>query len=274
MALTPGSTEVADLVARLRAAGCVFAEDEAEILLDAAGGSADRLVELTESRLSGLPLEQVVGWAAFGDRRVRVVPGVFVPRWRTEFLVQEAVARAGQRPVAVDLCCGTGAVGLLLADRVPGLRLYASDLDPIAVACARDNLAALGDRATVFQGDLYAALPPTLRGRVDLLVVNAPYVPTDAIPLMPAEARQHEPAWALDGGPDGVSIHRRVAAEAPEWLAPGGFLLIETSEAQAELTAAAMTAAGLEPAISRSDEHDATVCVGLSARARARALDL
>ena len=117
----------------------------------------------------------------------------------------------------------------------------------------------------VFAGDLYAALPTTLRGRVDLLLVNAPYVPTDAIVFMPPEARLYEPAVALDGGPDGVEVHRRVAAEASSWLAPGGRLLIETGREQARLTAALVAAAGLHAQIRMSDELEATVVVGTAA---------
>ena len=93
-------------------------------------------------------------------------------------------------------------------------------------------------------------------------MVNAPYVPTDAIRLMPPEARDHEPAVALDGGPDGIGIHRRVAAEAPSWLSPGGHLLIETSERQAPQVAAIFTAHGLTARVARSDDLDSTVVIG------------
>ena len=111
------------------------------------------------------------------------------------------------------------------------VELHAADLDPAAVRCARRNVAAAGGR--VYQGDLYAPLPKQLRGRVDVLVANAPYVPADAVALMPPEARLYEARVALDGGVDGLDVLRRVAAGAAEWLAPGGRLLVETSEAQA-----------------------------------------
>ncbi len=138
--------------------------------------------------------------------------------------------------------------------------LHACDIEPMAVACARANVAAVG--GAVYEGDLYDPLPAALRGRVDLVVVNAPYVPSSEIGLMPAEARLHEPRVALDGGPDGVAIHRRVAAQAPGWLAPGGRLLIETSERQAPLTVAAITSAGLTTTVICDDELDATVVTG------------
>ncbi len=249
--------DTAALVARLRAAGCVFAEDEA-VLLTAAASSAADLERLVRQRVSGHPLEQVLGWAEFCGLRIVLEPGVFVPRRRTEFLVDQAAALAGARPVVVDLCCGSGAVGAALVDRLDDIELWAGDIDPAAVHCAHRNL----PHAQVYQGDLYIGLPTALAGRVDLLVVNAPYVPTDAIRLMPPEARDYESAVALDGGPDGMDIHRRVAAEARTWLRPGGHLLIETSERQAPHVAAIFTTNGLRARVARSEDLDATVVIG------------
>ena len=250
------STDPGALVARLRAAGCVFAEEEAELLLGA-GGDPEALVA---RRVAGEPLEQVLGWAAFGGLRILVEPGVFVPRRRTELLATAATAHARPGAVVVDLCCGTGAVAAVVATAVPEVELWAADLDPLAVACARRNLDPLGGR--VVAGDLFAPLPAALRGRVGVLAVNAPYVPTEAIALMPPEARDHEARLALDGGDDGVAVHRRVAAEAPDWLAPGGVLLIETSEEQAPLTGAALVRAGLAVEVLRDEDRDATVVAG------------
>lgn len=242
--------------AALRAAGCVFAEDEARLLIAAAGSPAE-LADLVRRRAEGLPLEVLLGWAEFGGVRVAVKPGVFVPRRRTEFLVARAVARARAGSVVLDLCCGTGALGLAIAAAVPGLELHAADLDPAAVSCAIDNLAPIGGK--VYAGDLYDALPEGLRGRIDILVVNAPYVPTGALGFLPPEARDHEPRLALDGGADGVQVHRRVAAGAPRWLAPDGILLIETGADQARRTAQAMTDAGLVPRIRHSEGWSCTV---------------
>ena len=251
----------AAIVARLRAAGCVYAEAEAELLISAAATSAD-LADMVDRRVAGLPLEHVVGWAEFCGLRIAVSPGVFVPRRRSEFLVGQAVAVAARdrTSVVLDLCCGSGAVGVAVATALGGAELHASDIEPVAVACASANVAAVG--GTAYEGDLYDALPSALRGRVDLVVVNAPYVPTSEIGLMPAEARLHEPRVALDGGPDGVAIHRRVAAQSPGWLAPDGRLLIETSERQAPLTEAAMTSAGLTTTVVTDHEIDATIVVG------------
>lgn len=249
------------MVARLRAAGCVFAEDEARLLLEAAAAGRG-LESLVLRRTAGEPLEQVLGWAAFDGLRLVVEPGVFVPRRRTELLVRLADAALaasgpalGAAPVVVELCCGVGAVAAALLRRRPLLEVVAADLDPVAVRCARRNL---GDGATVVGGDLFAELPARLRGRVDVLVANAPYVPTAAIATMPPEARLHESVLALDGGADGLALHRRIAAGAAAWLSPTGTLLIETSEAQAEATAALFAAAGLVTAVERADDLDAT----------------
>lgn len=249
-----------DVVARLRAAGSVFAEDESDVLI-ASARSPDELESMLRRRVLGEPLEVVVGWAEFCGLRIAVEPGVFVPRTRTRILVDEGTALIGAGSVVVDLCCGTGAVGVALHARWPGIDLYAADIDPAAVECARRNVEPLGGQ--VFGGDLFDALPDALRHRVDLLVVNAPYVPTAAIAMMPPEARDHEPWVALDGGADGVALHRLVAADAAQWLAPGGHLVIETSRGQAGLTADAVRAGGLAARIVMSDDLDATAVIGV-----------
>jgi release factor glutamine methyltransferase len=352
MSVFYSSGDLSDIAGKLRAAGCVFAEEEARILGSSAGTRAE-LAEMVAQRIAGLPIEQVVGWGEFCGLRIAVDANVFVPRRRSEFLVRQAVklarrprpgaarrtegtsqsradaagrpadranrpadgagqsadragqsadranrpadpgnqpeARAGQsadranrpadrasqapaRPamaadgdedasplIVVDLCCGSGAVGVALAALLGGAELYAVDIDPATVRCARRNMVPGGN---VYEGDLYQPLPAELLGRVDVLVANAPYVPTAEIGLMPAEARLHEPRVALDGGADGVEVHRRIAAAAPRWLAPGGYLLIETSDRQAPLTAAAVADAGLAPQVASSEEWSATVVIG------------
>jgi release factor glutamine methyltransferase len=244
-----------ELVLRLRAAGCVFAEDEARLLVDAADGAL--LEELVARRVAGEPLEHLLGWAEFDGVRVAVDPGVFVPRQRTVHLVELAAAALPEGGVVVDLCCGSGALGLALATRRTGTTLHAADIDPVAVACARRNIAPVGGVAAV--GDLDAPLPGELRGRVDVLVANVPYVPTDAIASMPVESRDHEPRGTVDGGADGLDVVRRLAVLAPRWLAPTGQVFVETSEGQAEVAAAAFAAAGLSPVVHHDEERGATV---------------
>jgi release factor glutamine methyltransferase len=162
--------------------------------------------------------------------------------------------------VIVDLCCGVGALGLAVAAAFPAARLHAADIDPAAVRCASRNVEPAGGH--VYQGDLSAPLPAELRKAVAVLICNAPYVPTDEVPFLPPEARDYEPHVALDGGSDGLAVLRRAAAEAPQWLVPGGHLLVETSDRQAPLMADAMTRAGLSPQLHSDDELGASVVAG------------
>jgi len=240
--------------------------------------------------VGGEPLEHILGWAEFAGLRIAVDPGVFVPRRRTELLVAEAVDAAtaalghrdrlavGAGVVAVDLCCGSGAVtaavaaGLRAPDVAPGLRhrpavveLHAADLDPAAVRCARRNLAGV---AAVHEGDLFAALPPRLRGVVHVLTASPPYVPTRALRLMPREARDHEPQEALDGGADGLDVVRRLVAGAPGWLRPGGQLLLDLGLEQAPAASAILRYAGLRVQVRHEDDLGGTVVSGVMGRPR------
>jgi release factor glutamine methyltransferase len=228
---------VDDIVSRLRAAGCVFAEDEATLLIEETDDPA-RLEAMVQQRVAGLPLEHVLGWAEFCGMRIIVEPGVFVPRPRTEALVAAAIAVARRGSVVLDLCCGSGAVGAAIEGTVE-VELHSAELDPVAARVARRNV------SRVYEGNLYEPLPPNLRGRFDIIVVVAPYVPTREIALLPHEARDFEPQLALDGGADGLDLLRRIIAEAPQWLAPGGAFLTEVSERQAPAVAEALEAAGL-----------------------------
>jgi release factor glutamine methyltransferase len=237
----------------------VFAEDEARLLVGAAR-TPTHLAAMVDRRVSGSPLEHVLGWAEFCGLRIAVDPGVFVPRQRTEILVGQAVAIAPPRAVIVDMCCGSGAVGAALAAALDEVELYAVDIDPTCMSCAGRNITAAGGQALL--GDLYEPLPVMLRGRVDLLVANAPYVPTESIGLLPPEARVHESRVALDGGRDGLDVVRRVAAGASSWLGPGGSLLIETSRAQAPQAVAAVELGGLLPRVAASVDLHATIVIG------------
>ncbi len=247
------------VVARLRAAGCVFAEDEARLLLEAAD-STSGLDELIARRVEGQPLEYLLGWVEFFGIRIGIDPGVFVPRRRTEFLVREAIARASSGAVVLDLCCGCGAIGIAISSAIDGAELYASDIEPAAVHNARRNFEVSGGR--VFEGDLFDPLPDVLRGRVEILTANVPYVPTEAIALLPPEARDFEPGVTLDGGADGLDVLRRVAGEAPVWLATGGLLFIEVGEDQADPASLIFARAGLAPYIARSEHYNSVVVIG------------
>jgi release factor glutamine methyltransferase len=250
------------LVATLRAAGCVYAEDEARLLAGAAT-SAEDLDRMVHLRSTGQPLEHVVGYADFAGVRVLLDAGVFVPRRRTEYLVDLAARRLTSGSTLVDLCCGSGALGVALGHRVPGITVYAADVDPAAVRCARRNMLPTGGH--VYEGDLFAPLPARLLRQVDVIVANVPYVPTAEIALLPAEAREHEPVVALDGGADGLAVLRQVAAGAPDWLRPGGHLLVETSAAQAADARSAFAANGFRARVATARRPwglRATVVVG------------
>jgi release factor glutamine methyltransferase len=224
-----------EVVQRLRAAGCVFAEEEAQLLIQGAD-TPRALSEMVEQRVAGLPLEHVLGWVDFCGLRMAVDHGVFVPRRRTGFLVRRAALRCAPGATVVDLACGCGAVGRAMAALVWPVTVYAVDIDPAAVRCARRNLAPIDGR--VYAGDLYEPLPAGLRGTVDVLVANVPYVPTGALGLLPPEARV--------------------------WLAPGGHLLVEIAHDQSDAARAALTRSGLVAAVERDPDLGATVVVGRS----------
>jgi release factor glutamine methyltransferase len=228
----------------------------------------DDLEQMVRQRVGGTPLEQIVGWAEFAGLRITVEPGVFVPRRRTELLLRHALLLAPPHPVVVELCCGSAALSLAMGSTLTHAELHATDIDPAALRCARRNLARIHSPARVLQGDLYEPLPPSLAGRVDLLLANPPYVPTDSLALMPPEARLHEPRIALDGGSDGLDVQRRIAAGAARWLAPDGRLLVETSDSQVNGSLAAFQGHGLVTEVVTADELDATVVIGRLPAAR------
>lgn len=249
-------------VRRLAQAGCVYAEQEAAILVEASGTVADLDSKLSR-RESGEPLEYIVGWTDFHGLRFAVADGVFIPRARSGFLVQEAASlircmtRSGRSVVVVDLCCGVGAVGGALAAGLPQVDLYAADVDPRAVACARMNLAAWG--GAVYQGDLFTALPRRLRGRIDVLVASPPYVPTEQIRLLAREAREFESLAALDGGVEGLDLVGRIARGARRWLSPQGCLAVEVGQSQLDRAALILDDLGYEVRAVTSDEYGSAV---------------
>jgi release factor glutamine methyltransferase len=256
---------LASTAARLAAAGCVFAGEEARLIIQGAGGPG-HLERLIRGRESGVPLEHLLGWADFAGVRLRVEPGVFVPRRRSELLVEESAARLSSGSVVVDLCCGSGAIGLAIAHRVSGVELHATDVDALAVECARINLLAAGGH--VHPGDLYAALPDHLRGQVNMVVASAPYVPSAELAYLPREAREHEPRRALDGGADGLDVCRRLIAGARPWLSPAGWVLVEVAKSQAAAAAGLMREWGFRSAVVRREDIGATVVAGTQTRRR------
>jgi release factor glutamine methyltransferase len=208
----------ADLTALLSRAGFIAAEDEANELLDRAAGDGELLDSLVARRLTGEPLAWITGRVSFCGVEIHIDPGVYVPRWQSEPL-------AG---LAIDLCTGSGAVARTLTMRRPGARVVASDVDERAVACAAAN------GVEVYRGDLFTPLPHSLEGRVDIVVGVVPYVPTPDLPLLQRDTFTFESRLAYDGGPDGTDILRRVLADSPRFLRPGGTLLLELGGRQAD----------------------------------------
>lgn len=190
------------------------------------------LREGVKRRAAGEPLQYVTGEMPFRHLCVRVRPGVLIPRPETEVLVDVALAKLPPQARAADLCTGSGCVALSLAHEREGVTVWATDLSPAAVEVAGDNAVRLGldDRVTILAGDLFGPLPQELRGRLDLVVANPPYIPSSAMADLPAEVAGFEPGLALDGGPDGLDLARRILAEAPDWLRPGGRIALELDE--------------------------------------------
>jgi release factor glutamine methyltransferase len=260
---------ISSVAQELAEAGCVFAEEEASILMEASRSTAE-LAAMLARRAAGEPLEYVVGWTDFRGIRFAVDEGVFIPRPRSGFLVEEAaslvrcVAGAGRSVVVVDLCCGIGAIGGALAAELPQVDLHAADIDPRAVACARRNLAAC--RGAVHQGDLFTALPRRLRRRVDVLVASPPYVPTEEIRLLAPEAREFEPPTALDGGAEGLDLVSRIARNARQWLGPCGCLAVEVGESQVDQVGPMLEELGYATRAVSSDQYGSAVVIGRSPR--------
>lgn len=243
----------ADLVVdRLRAAGCVFAEQEASALRRAITGRVE-LEERVRRRVAGEPLERVLGEVALGPLRLSVGPGVFVPRQRTWRLARLAVARARRRPVVVETCAGVAPVAAAVCAAAPGVEVHAVDVDPRALGHVRRNLPR---RAAVHQGGLLGPLPPRLRGRVGVLAAVPPYCPTEELALLAREAREHEPEAALHGGRDGLDVVRAVVAEAAGWLAPDGRVLVELAARQVPAAVSHAARGGLRPPCPRGGPVD------------------
>jgi release factor glutamine methyltransferase len=230
------------VASRLAEAGCVAPLDEADELIEAADGDALRLDDLVALRVAGEPLAWVTGSARFAGHSVRVHPGVYVPRWQSEPIVRRAVELLPANGMAADLCTGSGAIAVALARARPTARVLATDIDPDACACAREN------GVEVFEGHLANPLPPENRGLFDVVIAVVPYVPTDQLVYLPRDVREHEPLLALDGGPGGTRVLVQAVWVGSELLRPGGALLLELGGDQAEVLGGVLTAAGFAPA--------------------------
>jgi release factor glutamine methyltransferase len=242
------SEELLRVVAALAEGGCVAPAEEADALFLASSEGVGPIEDLVARRLGGEPLAWITGSVVFCGIRVHVDPGVFVPRPQTEAMARRAATLLPAAGIAVDMCTGSGAVAAVLASSHPEATLVATDIDPAAVACARRN----GVRALV--GNLDEPLPPTLRGRVDVMTAVVPYVPTEELPFLPRDVLGHEPRTALDGGPLGTAVLVRAAEAAARWLGPGGSVLLELGGDQAGEVANALAGVGLSETRVHRDE--------------------
>lgn len=229
------------LVARLRAVGCVFAEEEAAEIRRVIGSDETAADAVVAARRNGVPLEHALGTALFAGVEVAVGPGVFVPRARAEHLVADAVAARPDARVIVDLGTGSGAIAAALAARLPHADVHGADLDPVALTYAVRNGAHHG--FTVHEGDWWDALPPRLRGTIDLAVAYLPHVPTARLGEIPGDYRSHEPELSVAGGSDGLDPLRAVLADLDGWLSPNGILVTLVAEEQ-QGTARSLTTGG------------------------------
>jgi release factor glutamine methyltransferase len=226
-----------------------------------------RYLRFIERRATGEPVAWILGWTTFRGLRVGVRPGAFVPRQSSELLAELAIRRLRKRPrpVAVDLATGVGPVALAVAHEVRGGTVHGTDISPAAIRQARANgtLLALGN-ATFHCGDLFAPLPAELRGRVNVVTVHPPYVPAREVDDLPVEIRGFEPEDALtDRSVDGLGLLERTAEEAPDWLGPGGWLLVEVSPDRARAVRSRLIRSGFRDVRSmRGWPHISRVVVG------------
>jgi release factor glutamine methyltransferase len=234
---------------RLRAAGCVAAEEEAAELLASTNGDAGQLEDLVTRRCTGEPLAWLVGSVQFCGVRVQVQPGVYVPRWQSETLATAAGDLLPLDGLAVDLCTGSGAIAKVMATRRPEARILATELDPLAVACARAN------GVQVVAGDMAAGLTGVMAGTVDVVVAVVPYVPTGALHLLPRDVTTFEPRGALDGGDGGLRFLSQAVREAAILLQPSGWLLLELGGDQAQLLAPLLDELGYEKGVALHDDE-------------------
>ena len=227
--------------------GCIAPGEEADALFLAAGEGVGPIEELVARRLGGEPLAWITGSVRFCDVRIDVDPGVFVPRPHTQAMAQRAVSLLPAEGIAVDLCTGSGSVAAVLGSAYPQATVVATDIDPVAVACARRN----GVRALV--GDLDDPLPASLLRNVDVMTAVVPYVPTEELAFLPRDVLANEPRRALDGGPRGTTLLYRAAEAAARWLRPGGSVLLELGGDQAVELATTLVEFGLSEIVVHRD---------------------
>lgn len=227
-----------EIRAELEAGGFIAAREEAAEMIAAAAGDERALDALLARRLEGEPLAWITGRTTFCGINVLIDPGVYVPRTQSEPLALRAAALLPPGGIAIDLCCGSGAIARVLADTRPGARVLAADVDQAAVTCAVSNA------VEAYRGDLFAAVPDGLAGTFHVIVAVVPYVPTPDLSLLQRDTFGFESPLSYDGGADGTSTLRRIIAASPRYLRPGGHLLLELGGDQTERLREPLEAAG------------------------------
>jgi release factor glutamine methyltransferase len=202
-------------------------------LLDSVDDSVRaRALDFANRRATGEPLQYVLGIAGFRHLDLLVGPGVFIPRPETELVVEKAIERLPRGGLAVDIGAGAGSIALAIAGERPDATVYATELSGEAIAWMRRNLKKTGFKVELKRGDLFAPLPEEIRSRVDVVVSNPPYIPSEDAHLLPVEVAVHEPHQALYAGPTGLDVLARIVSEARSWLKPDGWLVMEIGDRQ------------------------------------------
>lgn len=252
------------LVDFLRAAGCVFAEDEAAILQSSAE-TPQELRAWATRRAAGEPLEHIVGWVDFGGERLSVGPGVFVPRQRSLLLARTTATLAEEldAPMVLEAYCGAAPLATYVARHAPRARVAATDISSVALEYAKANMEAARPGAdwadNVFPGDVLAGLPARLRGTIDVIAAVPPYVPSAAVDFLPHEAREHEPEATLVGGKSGLDHFASLLREAGSWLSRGGTVSAEMGQGQADEAARLAASLGYALATTFTDDEGTAV---------------
>ncbi len=230
----------------LEQAGLENAEREADWLIEAASGRAAEAIRLAQRRASGEPLQYLTGVAGFRRLELAVGPGVLVPRPETEVVAGRAMELLPREGTLVDVGTGSGAIALAVADERPDARVLATESSIDALCWAERNRAALSARMELVAGDLFGGLPAALRGTVDVVVSNPPYIAEWEREALPRDVVEHEPHVALFAGDDGLAVIRRLARASREWLRPGGWLVVEIDPRQASAVRGDLESLGYE----------------------------
>lgn len=228
---------------------------EARWIAEAATDEQEAL-ELAARRSRGEPLQYLLGSAHFRKIELEVGPGVFIPRPETELVAERAIELLPEGGTLVDLGTGSGAIALGIAHERPDATVFATEADPGALRWAIRNRDRLAPGVKILQGDLFETLPTELRGRVDVVVSNPPYVALERRDILPIDVRDHEPERALYGGTDGMLVTTRLVHDARSWLKPGGWLVLEMSEQQQEAMMSLLEGLGYEQIVIGVDLAD------------------